>query len=129
MRNIPLHDEYVQTKIVGDWNDSLAQIFHISLSAGMVVYFPFSVSKQRCCVEKIWVGVILCYPSSYQNLQKLESFLWKNLAAIQIKKIQKNFKENSCKYFQNIKLFIIKFVFQNTTHRNFSVQWKKIKNY
>ena len=37
-------------------------------------------------------------------------------------KIQKNFKEDSCKYLQNMKLFIIKFVFRNTRHRNFSVQ-------
>ena len=30
------------------------------------------------------------------------------------KKVQKNFKEDSCKYLQNINLFIIKFVFWNT---------------
>ena len=66
-------------------------------------------------METIRVGVILCYPSSYQNLQKLESFLSKSLAATQMKKIQKNFKKNPCKYLQNIKPFIIKAVFQNAT--------------
>ena len=110
MRNIPLNDEYVPAKIVGDWNDNLAQIFHISLSESIVVYFPFRMSKPRGCVETIRVEVILCYPSSQQNLQKLESFISKSLAATQIKKIQKNFKENPCKYLQNIKLFIVKVV-------------------
>ena len=68
------------------------------------------MSKPRGCVETIRVEVILCYPSSQQNLQKLESFISKSLAATQIKKIQKNFKENPCKYLQNIKLFIVKVV-------------------
>ena len=50
---------------------------YISLSEGIVVYFPFRMWKPRRCVEKIRVVVILCYPSGYQNLQKLESFLGK----------------------------------------------------